>query len=123
MLTTSRRQQVIHLCQALIQAQSYSGHEDGVVARMQQAFHELAYDDVFVDSYGNVLGRIQGNRPGKVLLLDGHIDTVPVPDPSCWTHQPFGVNQGECEFRGMPADGGTILIDGRKGNAQEIRVE
>jgi putative selenium metabolism hydrolase len=110
MLTTSRRQQVIHLCQALIQAQSYSGHEDGVVARMKQAFHELAYDDVFVDSYGNVLGRIQGNRPGKVLLLDGHIDTVPVPDPSRWTHQPFGgeIADGKIYGRGSSDMKGAV---------------
>jgi hypothetical protein len=38
-LTAVRSQQLaIALCQALIQSQSYSGHEDGVVERMKQAF-------------------------------------------------------------------------------------
>jgi Asp/Glu/hydantoin racemase len=41
MLTAEREQQVIGLCQALIQEQSYSGQEEGVVNRMKQAFHEL----------------------------------------------------------------------------------
>jgi putative selenium metabolism hydrolase len=94
MLTIEREQRVIGLCQALIQKQSYSGQEDGVVDRMKQAFHELGYDEVIVDAYGNILGRIKGNRPGKVILLDGHIDTVPVPDDSKWKHKPFG---GELE--------------------------
>jgi putative selenium metabolism hydrolase len=94
MLTAAREQQVIGLCQALIQRQSYSGQEDGVVDRMKHAFRELGYDEVIVDTYGNVLGRIQGSRLGKVLLLDGHIDTVPVPDDTKWKHKPFG---GELE--------------------------
>ncbi|MGA1982380.1 MAG: YgeY family selenium metabolism-linked hydrolase [Acidobacteriaceae bacterium] len=110
MLTPERREQVIHLCQALIQKQSCSGHEDGVVARMKQAFHELVYDDVFVDSYGNILGRIKGNRPGKVLLLDGHIDIVPVPDLSRWTHEPFGgeITDGKIYGRGSSDMKGAV---------------
>ena len=110
MLTPERREQAIHLCQALIQRQSYSGHEDGVVARMKQAFHELAYDDIYVDSYGNILGRIKGNRRGKVLLLDGHIDIVPVPDPSRWTHQPFGgeIADGKIYGRGSSDMKGAV---------------
>lgn len=90
MLTKEREQQVIALCQALIQQKSYSGHEDGAVSLMKRAFQELGYDETIVDGYGNVLGRIRGKRPGKVLLLDGHIDTVPVSDESKWTHAPYG---------------------------------
>ena len=35
MLTSERSEQVVALCQGLIQKQSYSGHEDGVVERMR----------------------------------------------------------------------------------------
>jgi putative selenium metabolism hydrolase len=90
MLTAERRDQVIHLCQALIQKQSYSGHEGAVVDCMKHAFEEWGFDEVLIDSHGSILGHIRGNRRGKVLLLDGHIDVVPVPDPSRWTHDPFG---------------------------------
>jgi putative selenium metabolism hydrolase len=90
MMTAERSQQLIALCQSLIQSQSYSGHEDGVVMRMKQAFEQWKFDEVIVDCYGSVLGRVKSNRPGKVMLLDGHIDTVPVSDESKWMHKPFG---------------------------------
>ncbi len=90
MLTNEREQRVIVLCQTLIRQKSNSGQEDAVVSRMKQAFHAMGYDDVVVDSYGSILGRIRGKKPGKAILLDGHIDTVPVPDESKWTHAPYG---------------------------------
>ena len=110
MLTAVRKQLVIALCQALIQTQSYSGHEEGVVERMKQAFESLGCDDVFIDGLGNVLGHIKGNHPGKVLLLDGHIDVVPVPDESRWTHQPFGgeVEDGRIYGRGASDMKGAV---------------
>jgi putative selenium metabolism hydrolase len=89
MLDKKREELVVDLCRELIQRQSYSGSEDAVAHRMVQAFRELGYDDTFVDAYGNVIGQLNGNRPGKSILFDGHIDTVPVPDPSKWKHDPF----------------------------------
>jgi putative selenium metabolism hydrolase len=110
MLTTERREQLIHLCQALIKQQSYSGHEDKVVETMKQAFETWNFDEVAIDPYGNILGRIQGNRPGKTLLLDGHIDTVPVPDPSSWTHNPFAaeIEDGKIYGRGSSDMKGAV---------------
>jgi putative selenium metabolism hydrolase len=133
-VTAERQQQVIALCQALIQQQSYSGHEDGVVRRMKQAFHDFQYDEVIVDDYGNVLGRIAGTRPGPVLLLDGHIDTVPVPDASKWKHPPFAakIDDGKIYGRGtsdmkgavssMIAAAAYFAADTRKDFAGEIYV-
>lgn len=110
MLTLERSELVVALCQELIQRESYSGHEKAVVERMRQAFEELKFDEVLIDDYGNVLGRIKGNRPGKVLLLDGHIDTVPVPDESKWTHSPFGgeVENGRIYGRGASDMKGAV---------------
>lgn len=134
MLTKEREQQVIGLCQALIQKQSYSGHEDGVVEQMKQAFHELRYDDVIVDAYGNVLGHIKGRRQGKVILLDGHIDTVPVPNESKWKHKPYGgeIDEGKIYGRGtsdmkgavssMIAAAAYFATDTRRDFAGEIYV-
>lgn len=50
---------------------------------------ELAYDRVTIDAWGNVVGKIAGRRPGPVLLLDAHMDTVPVAEPDRWSHDPF----------------------------------
>lgn len=90
MLTEHRQQQLIDLCRELIRKQSYSGAENLVVERMKQAFKEMGFDHWSVDDYGNIVGCIEGKRPGKNILLDGHIDTVPVPDESKWQHEPFG---------------------------------
>ena len=90
MLDNQREQQVISLCQKLLRKQSYSGEESGVADLLKQHFVAAGFDDCNVDRYGNVIGVIKGNRPGRSVLLDGHIDTVPVPDPKAWRHDPFG---------------------------------
>ena len=134
MLTAERKQLVIALCQELIQRQSYSGDENGVVERMKQAFEALKFDEVFVDGYGSILGRIKGNRSGKALLLDGHIDIVPVPDESKWTHKPFSgevvdgkiYGRGASDMKGavsaMIAAAAFFAADTRRDFAGEIYV-
>jgi putative selenium metabolism hydrolase len=125
---------VIALCQELIRQQSYSGHEDGVASRIRQTFHEFRYDEELVDSYGNVLGLIRGKRSGKAILLDGHIDTVPVPEASRWTHAPFGgelengriYGRGASDMKGavsaMIAASGFFAADTGRDFAGEIYV-
>lgn len=90
MLNKERKAVLTELCQDLVRNQSVSGEEGKVVEVIKAKFKELGYDECFVDSYGNVIGHIKGNKPGKKILFDGHIDTVPVPDDSKWTHAPFG---------------------------------
>lgn len=90
MLTKERENRLVELCQKLIQAPSYSGEEGKVVEVIKESFKKMGFDDYFVDEYGNVIGRIKGKKPGKKILFDGHIDTVPVPDKTKWTHDPFG---------------------------------
>ncbi|MDO4620996.1 MAG: YgeY family selenium metabolism-linked hydrolase [Lachnospiraceae bacterium] len=89
-MTEEEKQEVIGLCRRLIQTRSYSGEEQGVVKLLSEYMKENGFDEVYTDRYGNVIGRIFGNRPGPTLLFDGHIDTVPVNSPERWTHDPFG---------------------------------
>lgn len=89
MLTEQRQQELVRIVQRMVQQKSYSGEEGNVVEEIKKIFTELGYDDCVVDEYGNVIGCIKGNKPGKKILFDGHIDTVPVPDPTKWTHDPF----------------------------------
>lgn len=77
------------LCSRLIQVKSDSGEENGVAALLQEEFLRLGYDAVTIDAYGNVIGCIKGNREGPKVLLDGHIDTVPVKDAEDWKHDPY----------------------------------
>jgi putative selenium metabolism hydrolase len=93
MLSQTREERLIKLCQELIRNPSVSGKEEKVAEAMKKAMlEEFGFDDVQVDKYGNVIGRIKGNKPGKSILFDGHIDTVPVSDESVWTYNPFGAD-------------------------------
>ncbi|MGN9165024.1 YgeY family selenium metabolism-linked hydrolase [Tissierellaceae bacterium HCP3S3_D8] len=80
---------VVRLTQDLIRAKSYSGQEDKVVEVLKGAFTKFGFDDYHVDEYGNIIGRIKGNLPGKKILFDAHIDTVEVPEPEKWSVEPF----------------------------------
>ena len=90
MLSEQRKEQAVEFVQSLIRIPSYSGEEGEVVECIKENLSKLGYDECFVDEYGNVIGRLKGNRPGKSILYDAHIDTVPVIDPSVWTQDPFG---------------------------------
>ena len=50
----------------------------------------------------NVIGRIKGTGGGRSLILNGHIDTVPVGDETKWKHDPFGgeIEDGKMYGRG-----------------------
>ena len=89
MLNQKRMEQVVGLTRALIAQSSESGCENGVVAVLRRYMEKAGFDLVTSDEYGNLLGRLAGSRPGKRVLLDGHIDTVPVGDRSAWSHDPF----------------------------------
>ena len=82
MLNEARKEEVLELAKVLISQQSYSGHEGGVAAELEKYMKANGFDDVTVDKYGNIIGKIKGNRPGKKVLFDGHIDTVPVANPA-----------------------------------------
>lgn len=43
-----------------------------------------------VDSTPNLVARVKGRRPGKRLLLNGHLDTFEIVAPERWRHPPLG---------------------------------
>ncbi|WP_010259934.1 YgeY family selenium metabolism-linked hydrolase [Treponema primitia] len=110
MLDKARQEKVIDLCQKLIQQQSYSGQEDTVVAVLKAEMERAGFDSVRVDRYGSIIGCIKGKRPGKKVLLDGHIDTVPVSDETAWRYPPFGaeIHDGKIYGRGTSDMKGAV---------------
>ncbi len=90
MFSPQQEKEIIALCQALICRKSYSGAEQAAAEYLRQVFVKYGYDEVFADDYGNIIGHIKGNRPGRKVLFDGHIDTVPVVDSAAWQYDPFG---------------------------------
>lgn len=101
---------LLSLCQDMLRAQSYSGEEADVVAVMKRFCEVSAFTDTYIDKYGNCICRIKGKRPGPIVLFDGHIDTVPVPDPTTWKHDPFGgeIEDGKIYGRGASDMKGAI---------------
>ncbi|MGB9812254.1 MAG: YgeY family selenium metabolism-linked hydrolase [Thermovenabulum sp.] len=109
MLSEKRKEEVINLCQELIRIKSYSGEEGELAEKLKNTFLEMGFDETFIDSYGNVIGHIKGKNSGKCILLDGHIDTVPV-DESKWTKDPFGgeIESGRIYGRGASDMKGAV---------------
>ena len=71
----------------IIAVPSLSGQEETVVRRVARQMREVGFDEVLIDSLGNVLGRI-GDGP-RVIAFDAHLDTVDVTDRSQWDCDPF----------------------------------
>ncbi|MCX7847609.1 MAG: YgeY family selenium metabolism-linked hydrolase [bacterium] len=79
---------VIRFLQDLIRIPSPSGKEEQVVRRVAQEMDATgAFDAVWFDQLGNVIGEIGSGRVN--VLLDAHIDTVGVGDRGRWEHDPF----------------------------------
>lgn len=78
---------LIPFLQALIRIPSLPGQEGDIAARIQAEMQTLDYDDVEVDLFGNVIGRIAGGN-GPSLMLNGHMDHVDPGDPAGWPYPP-----------------------------------
>ena len=89
MLTKERKEKVVAALQKAIQAKSYSGEEKGVVEYLEKLFKDIGYDTVHIDRYGNIIGCIKGKKNGLKVLMDGHMDTVPVQEEK-WKENAFG---------------------------------
>lgn len=74
--------------QDLVRTPSFSTQEGKVAVRLAQEMRRVGISDVRQDRIGNVIGRI-GKGEGKKLLLNGHMDTVGVGDPTAWQRDPF----------------------------------
>ncbi len=82
--------ELLALCTDMVRESSISGTEGNVVAVVERWMKALGFDEVTTDKYGSIIGKIQGSGNGPAVVLDGHVDTVGIGDPSLWTHDPFG---------------------------------
>lgn len=79
--------QMIDFAQKLVRIQSFSGQEEQLAYAIAEKMNELAFDEVFIDRLGSVLGRIGSGE--KSLVFESHMDTVQVHDPDQWEYPPF----------------------------------
>ena len=82
------QQELIEFAQSLIRIRSMSGQEEEIIRFIEQKMIALGYDEVTIDSMGNLLGRIGDGEAS--ILFDSHVDTVAVNDEEEWDVSPFG---------------------------------
>jgi putative selenium metabolism hydrolase len=100
LLTLEFKEELVLFAQSLVRIKSYSGQEQEIIRFIERKMEDLGYDEVKVDSMGNVLGRIGSGE--KSILFDSHVDTVEVNDEKEWEFPPFSgeVVEGRLHGRG-----------------------
>lgn len=88
LLSPQLKQELTEFDQQLIRIKSYSGQEEEIIKFIERKMNSLGYDEVVIDTMGNLLGRIGDG--GKSILFDSHVDTVEVHDEVEWDVPPFG---------------------------------
>jgi putative selenium metabolism hydrolase len=100
------RDDVTTLLRDLVHTPSLSSEEREVVALLAGQMEDLGYDEVMLDPFGSVVGRI-GNGP-IAIVMDSHIDTVGVGSRGEWARDPYepvlddGIvyGRGACDDKG-----------------------
>ena len=87
-ILNSIRDDIIAFAQDMVRTKSMTCEEKDVAALVERKMRALGFDEVSMDSIGNVMGRMGDGE--KTLLFDSHMDTVSVIDADQWTHDPFG---------------------------------
>ncbi len=87
LITPELREELIQFAQSLVRVKSMSGQEREIIKRIEKKMYALGYDEVVIDSMGNIVGRI-GNVE-KAIMFDSHVDTVEVNDEEKWDIPPF----------------------------------
>lgn len=83
------------LATALASTPSLSGQEGDAIALVADAMRAARFAEVEIDDIGNVCGIMwgaagPGSSDGRRLLIDGHIDTIPLHSADRWSVDPHG---------------------------------
>lgn len=79
--------EVVKFLRDIVAIPSFSGEEKEVVDRIAKEMKTIGYDEIIIDDFGNILGRIGNGR--NIIAFDGHIDTVDIGNKRLWTFDPF----------------------------------
>ena len=92
--------ELISFAQKAVQTRSYSNQEGDLAQLIVEQMRSLDYDEVFIDSVGNVVGKVGEGK--KIIHFDSHMDTVEVNDESEWEVPPFSgiIKNGQLYGRG-----------------------
>lgn len=118
------------LLRDLIQTQSYSGDENGIVGLLSSHMLDSGINfflqttelkDVNVGP--NILVHLEGKDRGRALLFNSHIDTVPAGDMGRWyPYEPFGESSGEIDDGKMYGLGASDMKSGVFAQVEVIKA-
>jgi len=74
------RNEAIQVLQDFIRVPSPSGQEKACGERVAEAMRSAGFDSARVDALGDAMGVLKGSGGGRSILMNGHIDHVPVGD-------------------------------------------
>lgn len=106
------RDRCVRFAQELVRSPSPSGSEGPAAEAAAAGLRDLGFDAVQVDPAGNVYGVIEGDRPGRTIHLNTHLDTVAIGDPGEWPHDPLGgiVAEGKLWGRGSVDNKANLAV-------------
>lgn len=87
LITPELKEELIQFAQDLVRIKSMSGEEGEIIKFIEIKMKALGYDEVTIDSMGNLIGRIGDGE--KTIMFDSHVDTVEVNDEEQWEIPPF----------------------------------
>ena len=83
-IAASMQADLLDFCVRAIETRSDSGDEEAAAKLFAAEMEKLGYDEVFTDSWGNVVGIVKGTLPGPTIMYNGHIDAVSPGDFASW---------------------------------------
>lgn len=97
-------------CQKLIQTPSLPGQEDELADHLEGKMNELDYDKVKIDKFGNLIGKIEGEKNLPSIGFSSHMDHVSPGDKSQWEYPPYSGKKsgGHIHGRGASDTKGAI---------------
>jgi len=81
------RNDILKFFREIVAIPSMNSDIENVGKRIGEEMRKLGFDNVYVDKYGSIVGKIGSGD--KILLYDSHIDTVGIGDPDQWEWDPF----------------------------------
>jgi LysW-gamma-L-lysine carboxypeptidase len=112
------RAEAVGLVHGLVAIPSLSKQESQAVTWLVDRMQELGYDRAFVDEAGNAVGELGARDAARVVVLLGHIDTVPGDIPVRIDPQPEGgvlFGRGSVDAKGSLAT--CVAAGARLGSA------
>ena len=91
------REGLLESIREAVRIPSFSDEEGQLAAYLSDKMRLLGFEEVSLDSTGNVIGRMGGGGP--LVQFDSHLDTVRVNDADEWAHPPFCREIGRASCR------------------------